>query len=72
PVFTPRHIFGFAEPMLRRTREFVTRYEGGGTSDIAHDMTLLTFDILAETLFSGEISGEPGSFAKEIDRLFET
>ena len=35
-------------------------------------MTLLTFDILAETLFSGEIAGEPGSFAKEIDRLFET
>ncbi|TJV74832.1 MAG: cytochrome P450, partial [Mesorhizobium sp.] len=33
---------------------------------------MLTFDILAETLFSGEISGEPGSFAKEIDRLFET
>ncbi|RVA72140.1 cytochrome P450, partial [Mesorhizobium sp. M7A.F.Ca.CA.001.11.2.1] len=72
PVFTPRHIFGFAQPMLRRTQDFVTRYEDGGTSDIAHDMTLLTYDILAETLFSGEISGEPGSFANEIDRLFET
>ena len=35
-------------------------------------MTLLTYDILAETLFSGEIAGEPGSFAKQIDRLFET
>ena len=23
PVFTPRHIFGFAEPMLKRTRAFV-------------------------------------------------
>ncbi|MER8573099.1 cytochrome P450 [Mesorhizobium sp. M1409] len=72
PVFTPRHIFGFAQPMLWRTREFVTRYEGGGISDIAHDMTLLTYDILAETLFSGEIAGVPGSFANEIDRLFET
>jgi cytochrome P450 len=72
PVFTPRHIFGFAQPMLRRTREFVTRYENGAMSDIAHDMTLLTYDILAETLFSGEIAGESGSFAKEIDRLFET
>ncbi|RWE34057.1 cytochrome P450 [Mesorhizobium sp.] len=72
PVFTPRHIFGFAEPMLKRTVEFVSRYEAGGTFDIAHDMTLLTFDILAETLFSGEIAGEPRSFAKEIDRLFET
>ncbi|RVD33606.1 cytochrome P450, partial [Mesorhizobium sp. M8A.F.Ca.ET.023.02.2.1] len=72
PVFTPRHIFGFAQPMLKRTLEFVTRYEAGGTSDIAQDMTLLTYDILAETLFSGEIAGEPGSFENEIDRLFET
>ncbi|WP_292137791.1 cytochrome P450, partial [Mesorhizobium sp.] len=72
PVFTPRHIFGLAQPMLKRTLEFVTRYEAGGTSDIAQDMTLLTYDILAETLFSGEIAGEPGSFENEIDRLFET
>ena len=73
PVFTPRHIFGFAQPMLRRTLEFVERYEGEtGTVDIAHDMTMLTYDILAETLFSGEIAGEPGSFAREIDHLFET
>ncbi|AZO17166.1 cytochrome P450 [Mesorhizobium sp. M2A.F.Ca.ET.043.05.1.1] len=72
PVFTPRHIFGFADPMLKRTLEFVTRYEAGGMTDVAHDMTLLTYDILAETLFSGEIAGEAGSFAKEIDRLFET
>ncbi|MEO9339464.1 cytochrome P450 [Mesorhizobium sp. SB112] len=73
PVFTPRHIFGFAEPMLRRTQEFVNRYEDlSGSVDVAHDMTMLTYDILAETLFSGEIAGEPGSFAKEIDHLFET
>ncbi|TIS49339.1 cytochrome P450 [Mesorhizobium sp.] len=72
PMFTPRHIFGFAEPMLKRTLEFVTRYEAGGTTDVARDMTMLTYDILAETLFSGEIAGEQGSFAKEVDRLFET
>ena len=72
PVFTPRHIFGFAQPMLRRSEAFVERYENGGTFDIAHDMTMLTYDILSETLFSGEIAGEPGSFAREIDRLFET
>ena len=35
-------------------------------------MTMLTYDILAETLFSGEIAGEPGSFAKQVDHLFET
>ena len=65
PVFTPRHIFGFARPMLKRTQEFAERYEArrhGPTSP--RDMTMLTYDILAETLFSGEIAGEPGSFAQ--------
>lgn len=72
PVFTPRHIHGFAQPMLKRTLAFVEKYEAGGPTDIAHDMTMLTYDILAETLFSGEIAGEPGSFANQIDHLFET
>jgi cytochrome P450 len=73
PVFTPRHIFGFAKPMLERTVAFVEKYENaGGPVDIAHDMTMLTYDILAETLFSGEVAGEQGSFAREVDRLFET
>lgn len=73
PVFTPRHIFGFAQPMLARTLDFVKRYEDAtDTVDVAQDMTMLTYEILAETLFSGEIAGEAGSFAHEIDRLFET
>ena len=72
PVFTPRHIFGFARPMLERTEAFVERYEDGQTIDVARDMTTLTYDILAETLFSGEIAGEPGTFEDQIDHLFET
>lgn len=73
PVFTPRHIFGFAAPMLESTRAFAERYEGAGeTVDVARDMTMVTYDILAETLFSGEIAGEPGGFAKQVDHLFET
>ena len=73
PVFTPRHIFGFAKPMLARTQAFAERFEGEtGLVDIAHEMTLLTFDIMAETLFSGEIAGDPANFGHEIERLFET
>ncbi|WP_244490970.1 cytochrome P450 [Paramesorhizobium deserti] len=73
PVFTPRHIHGFAEAMLERSEAFAERYETPGlVTDVARDMTLLTYDILAATLFSGEIAGEPGQFAKEIDNLFET
>lgn len=73
PVFTPRHIAGFAAPMLARTEAFVERYEHAiEPVDVSRDMTLLTFDILAETLFSGEIAGDPGNFAHQVDRLFET
>jgi cytochrome P450 len=72
PVFTPRHIFGFAGPMLARTQAFAERYEGVERTDVARDMTTITFDILAETLFSGEIAGEQGQFEKQVDRLFET
>lgn len=72
PVFTPRHIFGFAPKMLERAHAFADRYEAGGTVDIARDMTSLTYEILADTLFSGEIAGEPGQFEREVDRLFET
>ena len=72
PVFTPRASHAFGAVMKTRTEEFAKRYFAGQVTDIAHDMTLLTYDILAETLFSGEISGTPGSFAKEIETLFET
>ena len=72
PVFTPRHIAGFARLMLAKTEEFATRYEAGGRFDIARDMTMLTYDILAETLFSGEIAGDPADFAHQVDHLFET
>lgn len=73
PVFTPRHIAGFAPVMLERAQAFAERYrEAREPADISRDMTLLTFDILAETLFSSEIAGQPGSFGKQVDRLFET
>jgi len=73
PVFTPRNNRNFAQPMLKRSLAFVERYETvSGPVDLARDMTTLTYEILAETLFSGEIAGEPGSFEQQIDRLFET
>ncbi len=73
PVFTPRHIDGFAESMKRTTDVFADRYDGlTGTTDVSRDMTMLTYDILADTLFSGEIAGDPDQFSHEVDRLFET
>ena len=72
PVFTPANIRGFAGTMRDETEAFVARYEDGQTVDVAVDMTLLTYDILAATLFSGEVAGEPGQFAAEIEVLFDS
>jgi cytochrome P450 len=73
PVFTPRHARGFADQMLRKTREFALRYENigpkGTVVDISTDMTALTFEVLSETLFSGDIAAATGNFSGDVDAL---
>ena len=73
PVFTPRHARGFARQMLSKSEEFTERFETGeaeGTvRDIAADMTALTYLILSETLFSGEIATEGQDVAADVDAL---
>ncbi|MEN3793387.1 cytochrome P450 [Fulvimarina sp. MAC3] len=66
PIFTPRHIAGFTEPMATRSRNARDRLAGmaGQTVDVSHETTLLTFDILQATLFSDDIASEPGEFAQ--------
>lgn len=81
PVFTPRHAKGFAQQMLSRSRAFVDRYETSGPGhgqtgdrvhDVARDMTELTFEILSETLFSGDVAGQESDFARDVERLLST
>jgi cytochrome P450 len=74
PVFTPRHIFGFADPMKHVSDEFAGEYANRADTltDVAKDMTQLTYRILAATLFTNQIDGDPDTFGKEVERLFET
>jgi cytochrome P450 len=73
PVFTPRHIHGFANMMRERTQTFSERYRNNpGIYDISHDMTALTFEILALTLFSDEVVTEGVDFATDVDELLST
>ncbi|CDZ66837.1 Cytochrome P450 [Neorhizobium galegae bv. orientalis] len=73
PVFTPRHSRGFAGQMLSQTEEFSRKYAEAGAEgsvrDISVDMTELTYAILAETLFSGEIAGNKETVADDVDQL---
>jgi cytochrome P450 len=69
PVFTPRHAKGFAGQMLQQSKLYAEKYEAGGNFDIAADMTELTFAILADTLFSGEIASVSDNFAGDVNAL---
>jgi cytochrome P450 len=73
PVFTPRHARGFAGRMLKMTEAFADRYDEpakkGAEVNVATGMTELTYEILAETLFSGEIATGTEGFAERVDSL---
>jgi cytochrome P450 len=76
PVFTPRNISRFGESMLASVQRYAKAYEraavDAGVRDIARDMTELTFDMLSQTLFSGEIVTASGDFASDVERLLHT
>lgn len=76
PVFTPRHAQGFADRMLKKTEAFLAHYQAAHRSvlrtDISQDMTELTFEILSETLFSGDIAAATGDFAGDVDNLLHS
>ena len=76
PVFTPRHIDGFGATMLSSTERYAAHYEEAARNnairDISRDMTELTFDILSQTLFSGDIITETNDFAGDVERLLHT
>ena len=73
PVFTPRHAKGFAGQMLKMTEAFAERYaepaRKNAEVNVATGMTELTYEILAETLFSGEIATGTEGFAERVDSL---
>ena len=74
PVFAPRNTTCLATTMLQRSVLFADGLErkAGQASDIAVEMTLLTFDILQATLFTGDIAGDPQEFAAATATLLRT
>jgi cytochrome P450 len=76
PVFTPRHARGFAVQMLRQSEAFADRLEAPARSgeevNVSHAMTELTYEILADTLFSGDIARTSDDFSGLVDRLLRS
>lgn len=72
PVFAPRHAKGFADLMHKRSVEYVKKYSTISDTDLAVDMTELTYEILAETLFSNDIVSDDVDLAKNVEKVLHT
>jgi cytochrome P450 len=74
PIFSPRNVAPLAKVMLQRSQIFADGLarRPGDVVDMAEQMTLLAFDILQATLFSGDIAGDPQEFAGATNNLLKT
>jgi len=66
-MFTPRNVSAFAQVMRTTTeREMPNFLETNGVIEIANPMAALTYLVLSDTLFSGEIQREQHSVLKDV------
>ncbi len=67
PMFTPRNVKTFAQVMKTTTeREMPNFLEKDGIIEIANPMAALTYLVLSDTLFSGEIQREQHQVLKDV------
>ena len=55
PAFHRERIQGYAETMVSFADRFASRWQGGETRDIAHEMAMLTLAIAGKTLFDTDV-----------------
>lgn len=72
PVFAPRHVAGFATPMRNCCENYVNNLNVTDDSvPVAPIMSELTFLILSETLFSGDINDDVQAMLESVAFLME-
>jgi len=72
PIFTPRHVNGFAQGMARTTGDNLARLLV--EDRVAFDSVCvdLTYQVLSDVLFSGELEGGRQASLRDIDRFLSS
>ena len=74
PLFSPRHVAGFAPAMEAAASRLVARLgrrPSGRPLDMAVEMTRVTLDVLERTIFSRGLARDPDALGRAITRYFE-
>ncbi len=72
PIFTPRIVASFAQPMVRQADALVarlSRIRPGRIIDVQKHMARVTLDILGDTIFSGGLERDPDEFMTAMSSL---
>jgi len=75
PMFSPRHVADFAAPMARVTQESLKHWDElgpGATLDAADEMMQLTYRIITETMFSGDVRLDYRAMARHFVTYLDT
>ena len=70
-AFTPRRILAYAELMSRRSLEFVDRLPRDRPFDLHRAMAEIAMEIVAETLFGADVSGDVAKVGAALDTINE-
>jgi cytochrome P450 len=72
PIFARRTVMSFTEAMVRAANEVSEQWRktGAGTRDVAAEMTLLTLNVLALTIFSDGIGSDLDDFRRAMTAYF--
>ena len=73
PLFTPRHVAGYAEGIRHSAGAHLARlFDGGGTRAFDAAMVDLTYQVLSDVMFSGELEAGRAANLRDIDRFLSS
>ncbi len=72
PIFTPRFTREFAGRMRKQAEELVPRiFRDGDRINVSDHMSILAYEVLSETLFSGEITDDAAGMMADVADFFQ-
>jgi cytochrome P450 len=72
PAFHHKRIAAYGDVMVDYTRRMLDTWQPGERRDVAHEMTNLTMQIVAKTLFDADVSDEMDAIGRAISIGIET
>ena len=71
PAFNPKRFEGYAHITVEYTRRMLDRWSTGAALDVAEEMTHLTLEIIAKTLFDVEVSEQTARLGQAVRVISE-